>query len=161
MTGTRGDPGKKRPIWQKLLFGLATAFAVFAIIGLIVSPPMDDTGASAQRPDSTSDPRCKPADPALIDLVSSGLTKPNRSLTNATVIEDGALTFFGATVVDNAGSVQSRADVWVVFEGQVYSSTDRARNDTNWPRARESLGIQTSDSRVRAVDECVENLTGN
>ncbi|MEV0947668.1 hypothetical protein [Rhodococcus sp. NPDC049939] len=160
MTETRGDPGKRRPIWQKVLFGLAIAFSIFAIVMLMADPPVDDTDAAAQAPDSMSDPRCKPADQSLVDFVASGLTKPNQSLTNGTVIEDGRLTFFGATIVDTGGNIQSRGDVWVVLEGQAYSSTRSARSDSNWPDASDSLGIQTSDPRVQAVDRCVVDLAG-
>ncbi|MEV0947851.1 DUF2510 domain-containing protein [Rhodococcus sp. NPDC049939] len=120
-----------------------------------VEPP------AAPRPVFNSDPRCAPADEALVALVASGLTKAGQDLINGTVIQDDGLTFLGATTVDSTGKMKNRSDVWVISDSLPYSSTGGARNGTSWPKASSALGVSAGDERVQAVDECVVNITRN
>nr|THJ69520.1 hypothetical protein EU244_21355 [Rhodococcus qingshengii] len=107
-----------------------------------------------------SDPRCAPASDVTTFMVSAGLTKDGYTLTNGTVIEDGGLTFFGATTVDSDGKMKNRSDVWVIKDGIVYASSGGARNGTSFSNAKDApLKVLAGDERVQAVDECVVNIT--
>lgn len=122
--------------------------------------PKPSTPAAAAA--KNSDPRCSPASDELTFLVSSGLSTDGYELINGTVINDGSLTFYGATTVDGTGKVKNRSDVWVVKDNLVYASSGGARNGTIWTKASDApLKISAGDARVQAVDQCVVNITTN
>ncbi len=127
-----------------------------------VSPSTPKSSTPAAAAAKTSDPRCAPASDELTFLVSSGLSTDGYKLTNGTVINDGNLTFYGATTVDSTGKVKNRSDVWVVKDNLVYASSGGARNGTIWTKASDApLKISAGDARVQAVDQCVVNITTN
>ncbi|OZC62321.1 hypothetical protein CH267_01950 [Rhodococcus sp. 06-621-2] len=106
-----------------------------------------------------ADPRCAPANEAIVAMVSAGLSDGTQSLTNGTVIDTGPYTYFGATTLDADGSFANRSDVWIIDGGAVYASTGGARNGSIWPKASSSIGISPGDESVAAVDNCVVQLT--
>ncbi|WP_433491326.1 DUF2510 domain-containing protein [Nocardia grenadensis] len=106
-----------------------------------------------------SDPRCAPASDELVALVAAGLTTDGHKLANGTVIDENGTTYFGATTLDAFGDMDARSDVWIVRDGAVYSSSGGARNQTDFPRASDELGISPGDPIVIAVDSCVIDLT--
>ncbi|MEW1933141.1 hypothetical protein AB0362_13210 [Rhodococcus sp. NPDC079359] len=105
------------------------------------------------------DPRCVPADPALVSFVQTGFTDSTLTLTNGTAIVHGDLTFVGATTLDGSGEMENRSDVWIVRDSLPYSLSGGARNATEWPNASGTLGISPGDERVQAVDSCVVAIT--
>ena len=105
------------------------------------------------------DPRCVPADPALVSFIQTGFTDSTLTLTNGTAIVDGDLTFVGATTLGSGGKMENRSDVWIVRESLPYSSSGGARNETEWPTASSALNISPGDERVQAVDSCVVAIT--
>ncbi|WP_433756742.1 hypothetical protein [Nocardia sp. CA-135398] len=114
----------------------------------------------AAAPASLSDPRCAPASEDVVAHVQAGLTMDGYRLTNATVIVDGRLTFFGATILDASGQMQERSDVWILRDSAVFASTGGARSNSQFPKASSSpLNISAADERVRAVDGCVVDAT--
>ena len=122
-------------------------------------PTTTTTTMSAAAPAREVDPRCAPADEAMIGWIAAGLTDSSLTLTNATVIEDEGLLFIGATTVRPDGKFENRSDVWIVRDSLPFSSTGGARSTTEWPKASDMLGISPSDERVQAVDACVVELT--
>lgn len=110
-------------------------------------------------PVAYSDPRCAPAAAELVAQVAAGLTTEGHQLANGTVITENGVTYFGATTMDAMGEMDSRSDVWIVRDGEVFSSTGGARNQTSFPRASAALGISPGDPNVTAVDTCVVDLT--
>ena len=125
------------------------------------APTTTQVWVSAPRPAvPASDPRCAPANEALISLVESGFSASGLSLINGMVIDSGPYTFVGGTTVDMTGKMKNRSDVWVIANGAVYSSTGGARNTTTWPKASAApLNISPGDEIVQALDTCVVNLT--
>lgn len=132
------------------------------------APPETSTIATSTRPAASpppaatpaySDPRCAPASAELVALVAAGLTTDGHELANGTVIDENGTTYFGATTLDALGEMDARSDVWIVRDGAVYSSSGGARNQTNFPRASDELGISPGDPIVIAVDSCVIDLT--
>ncbi|MEV5394570.1 DUF2510 domain-containing protein [Nocardia farcinica] len=105
-----------------------------------------------------SDPRCAPAAPNVTALVQAGLSTAGYQLSNGTVITEGGLTYFGATIVDADGARKSRSDVWVLRDGAVYASTGGARRESIFPHA-DAVGVGPGDAPVQAVDNCVVNAT--
>ncbi|MBM4694341.1 DUF2510 domain-containing protein [Rhodococcus hoagii] len=106
-----------------------------------------------------SDARCASASPSLIAQIARGLTDNSLTLANGLVIEDGPYTFVGATMLRPDGQMENRSDVWVVLGGKVYASTGGARNETSWPKASSNIDISPGDERVRALDQCVIDVT--
>ncbi|MBF6135891.1 hypothetical protein IU501_23140 [Nocardia otitidiscaviarum] len=101
-----------------------------------------------------------PASDGIVGLVEAGLTEDGYRLTNGTVIDEGSLVFFGATIVDSAGEMRERSDVWVIANNVPYASTGGARNNSEFPKASAApVNISPGDERVQAVDTCVVNLT--
>ncbi len=127
-------------------------------------PPAPAAGPTSTRasgsPIGPSDPRCAPASDSVVGLVQPGLTREGYRLTNGTVISVGGTTYFGASIIDQAGQVKERSDVWVIRNGAVYASTGGARNNTTFPKASAApLNISPGDELVQAVDTCVVNTT--
>ncbi|UPK63148.1 DUF2510 domain-containing protein [Rhodococcus pyridinivorans] len=122
-----------------------------------VAPPPPAAAPAAQM----SDPRCAPADPAMVEWITAGLTDTSLKLDNAVVIEDDGLLFVGASTVRPDGKFENRSDVWVVRDSLPFSSTGGARSATSWAKASDELGISPGDERVQAVDTCVVDLTRN
>nr|WP_009473030.1 hypothetical protein [Rhodococcus sp. JVH1]EJJ01630.1 hypothetical protein JVH1_0777 [Rhodococcus sp. JVH1] len=119
---------------------------------------MSQPQAAPSKP--ASDPRCVPADDALVSRVQSGFSETGLSLINGTVINSGPLTFVGGTTVDASGKVKNRSDVWVISNGTAYASTGGARNTTSFAKASDApLRVSPGDERVQALDACVVNLT--
>ncbi|MFE9321914.1 hypothetical protein ACIHDR_03790 [Nocardia sp. NPDC052278] len=124
------------------------------------SAPTAEQTTPAAAPVSLSDPRCAPASENVVAQVQAGLTMDGYRFTNATVIIDGRLTFFGATTVDASGQMQERSDVWILRDHIVFASTGGARINSQFPKASSSpLSISPGDERVRAVDGCVVDAT--
>lgn len=136
--------------------GPVAAAPITSTTPLATSSKADTSTAAGQ----ASDARCAPATAELTFLVSSGLSKDGFELTNGTVITEGGLTFYGATTVDSGGKMENRSDVWVIKDNLVYSSSGGARNTTIWTKASDApLKISAGDERVKAVDQCVVNIT--
>ncbi|WP_327094642.1 hypothetical protein OIE68_31710 [Nocardia vinacea] len=124
------------------------------------SAPTAPATTPAAAPVSLSDPRCAPAAENVVAQVQAGLTMDGYRLTNATVIIDGRLTFFGATTLDASGQMEERSDVWILRDHVVFASTGGARINSQFPKASSSpLSISPADERVRAVDACVVDAT--
>lgn len=121
--------------------------------------PTTTTAAAAAASARAGDPRCTPADDAIVGWIAAGLTDSSLKLTNATVIEDDGLLFVGATTVRPDGKFENRSDVWIVRDSLPFASTGGARSTTEWPKASDMLGISPGDERVAAVDACVVELT--
>lgn len=124
------------------------------------TPPAPVTTTAVAAPAANlADPRCAPADPAMIEWITAGLTDTTLSLDNAAVIDDGGLLFIGASTVRPDGKFENRSDVWVVRDSLPFSSTGGARDTTSWPEASDMLGISPGDERVQAVDSCVVEMS--
>ncbi|GAA4479073.1 hypothetical protein GCM10023094_23640 [Rhodococcus olei] len=124
--------------------------------------PAEGTKAPAPATAHLSDPRCAAAGEQDVIAVANGLTDKSLTLTNAQMIQDGDLTFLGATTVRPDGKFENRSDVWVLSGMMPFSATGGARSTTEWPKASSApLQISAGDERVRAVDTCVVNLTRN
>jgi len=108
-----------------------------------------------------SDPRCAPADPAMVEWIAAGLSDSSLTLENAVVIEDDGLLFIGASAVRPDGTFENRSDVWIVQDSMPFASTGGAHNTTAWPKASDALGISPGDELVQAADACVVELTRN
>lgn len=108
---------------------------------------------------SPSDPRCGPAADNIVGTVAAGLNRSDYRLTNGTVLANGPYVYFGATIVDAAGTMKSRSDVWVLRDGIPYASTGGARNNSTFPKASTVLKVGPGDPPVAAVDNCVVNAT--
>lgn len=121
------------------------------------SPAASTTPRPAAGP-TPSDPRCAPAAPNVTALVQAGLSTAGYQLSNGTVITEGGLTYFGATILDADGARKSRSDVWVLRDGAVYASTGGARRESIFPHA-DAVGVGPGDMPVQAVDNCVVNAT--
>lgn len=106
-----------------------------------------------------SDSRCESANPILLEEIGKGLNDRSLTLVNGLAINDGPLTFVGATMLRGDGSMKNRSDVWIVKGGKIYASTGGARSNTTWPKASSKIEITPGDERVQALDQCVIDVT--
>jgi hypothetical protein len=171
-----GIRGQANAVVRALITSVVSVFALIVVVVLISKAlglgeeESESTAASttsssapttpAAAPASLSDPRCAPASENVVAQVQAGLTMDGYRLTNAMVIIDGRLTFFGATTLDASGQMEERSDVWILRDHVVFSSTGGARSNSQFPKASSSpLSISPGDERVRAVDACVVEAT--
>jgi hypothetical protein len=168
-----GIRGRANAVVYALITGVVSVFTLIVVVVLIskalglgekesksTAAPTTPPTTPAAAPASLSDPRCAPASDNVVAQVQAGLTMDGYRLTNATVIIDGRLTFFGATTLDASGQMEERSDVWILRDRVLYASTGGARSNSQFPKASSSpLSISPGDERVRAVDACVVDAT--
>ncbi|MBF6350375.1 hypothetical protein IU448_15315 [Nocardia flavorosea] len=172
MTTPDDQTDRRRRTNKMILIATGSALAVIALIVIVGAIAGGDQTDTADAPATTTavvapstatvpvvpDPRCAPAAEDIVAMVAAGLTVDGQTLTNATVINDAGTTYFGATIVDTAGEMESRSDVWILRGGGVFAATGGARNSSSYPKASD-IGVSSADPAIAAVDACVVELT--
>ncbi len=98
---------------------------------------------------------CNAADPADVELVSSGLEGEAASLAEAFTAETAEGRWVAANIYPATGDRLSSADYWIIDQaGAVFSISSSAEDYSTWPRPADGPSLAGGDTASELTD-CV------
>ncbi|MEU4417945.1 hypothetical protein [Nocardia salmonicida] len=145
------------PSWPTMPDATSAKLNPTAVAPPTTVPPLQRTATATPSPDFPAglNPRCAKAPTDLVAAVNAGLKDRNHTLAHAVVLRGGdGFEYLGASIVDPAGLLIQRSDVWVRGRGKVYAASGGARNESTFERASRGLDVDLAGVDFVTADEC-------
>lgn len=147
-------PSRKQQILGGLVLG-GVIVAVVAGVSAVFGGDEPTVSQTNQTPPTAQTERasCDHAPETLQNTVIRNL-QPQMRLADAYTVRAGDVIYLGANIIQGQDRVSS-ADVWVKADGALYALSGSANELSDFPDARDELGLSAGNKHGQRVQDCV------